>query len=93
MLTPPIYASITARGTISIPAPMRRRLHLDQPGAQVAITLRPDNVMELRPCLPTPSDAAPRWEEAIAASNPPIHIPTDEEIDEWLARTSPQSGS
>ncbi|MDR0625909.1 MAG: hypothetical protein LBG11_01400 [Bifidobacteriaceae bacterium] len=63
----PAFASISARGTISLPAAMRRRLRLDQPGAQVEISLREeDSVVELRPHVAVPVDQfwywTPEWQ-------------------------------
>jgi bifunctional DNA-binding transcriptional regulator/antitoxin component of YhaV-PrlF toxin-antitoxin module len=55
----PQYVAVQARGTIALPAGLRRRLHLDEPGAQVAIVEREDGVIELRPALPVPADQ--RW--------------------------------
>jgi hypothetical protein len=42
---------------------VRRRLHLDEPGAQVEITERDDGVLELRPALPVPADQRWFWTE------------------------------
>ena len=53
------YVGVQARGVVSLPAEVRRRLHLDEPGAQVEITERDDGVLELRPALPVPADQ--RW--------------------------------
>ena len=53
------YVAVQARGVVALPAEVRRRLHLDQPGAQVEITERDDGVLELRPSLPIPADQ--RW--------------------------------
>lgn len=52
-----------ARGVVALPAEVRRRLHLDEPGAQVEITERPDGVLELRPSLPVPADQRWFWTE------------------------------
>lgn len=51
------------RGVIALPAEVRRRLHLDEPGAQVEVTERSDGVLELRPALPVPADQAWFWTE------------------------------
>jgi len=51
--------AVQSRGTIALPAGLRRRLHLDEPGAQVAIVEREDGVIELRPALPVAADQ--RW--------------------------------
>ncbi len=53
------YVAIQARGVVALPADVRRRLHLDEPGAQVEITERDDGVLELRPSLPIPANQ--RW--------------------------------
>jgi len=53
------FVSVQARGTVALPADLRRRLHLDEPGAQVAIIERDDGVIELQPVLPIPADQ--RW--------------------------------
>lgn len=53
------YVSIQGRGVVALPAEVRRRFHLDEPGAQVEITEREDGVLELRPALPIPADQ--RW--------------------------------
>ena len=50
---------VQSRGTIALPAELRRRYHLDEQGAQVEITERDDGVLELRPALPVPADQ--RW--------------------------------
>lgn len=61
------YVAVQARGVVALPAEVRRRLHLDEPGAQVEITERDDGVLELRPSLPIPASQrwfwAERWQE------------------------------
>jgi bifunctional DNA-binding transcriptional regulator/antitoxin component of YhaV-PrlF toxin-antitoxin module len=49
------YLDVQGRGTIALPADVRRRLHLDQPGAQLGTTERADGVIELRAALPVPA--------------------------------------
>ena len=51
--------AIQGRGLVALPPEVRRRLRLDESGAQVEITEREDGVLELRPALPIP--AAQRW--------------------------------
>ena len=46
-----------------MPVEVRRRLHLDEPGAQVEIVERSDGVLELRPALPIPADQRWFWTE------------------------------
>ncbi|WP_062378465.1 AbrB/MazE/SpoVT family DNA-binding domain-containing protein [Demequina pelophila] len=53
------YVGVQRRGLIALPTDLRRRLHLDEPGAQVEVTERSDGVIELRPALPV--DAAQAW--------------------------------
>lgn len=57
------YLGIQGRGTIALPADVRRRLHLDEPGAQLELIEREDGVIELRPALPVPADQAWFWTE------------------------------
>ncbi|MEJ2867211.1 AbrB/MazE/SpoVT family DNA-binding domain-containing protein [Actinomycetospora sp. OC33-EN08] len=57
------YVGVQRRGVIALPAELRQRLHLDEPGAQVEITERGDGVLELRPALPVPADQAWFWTE------------------------------
>ena len=39
-----------------LPADVRRRLHLDEQGAQLEMTERADGVIELRAALPVPAE-------------------------------------
>jgi bifunctional DNA-binding transcriptional regulator/antitoxin component of YhaV-PrlF toxin-antitoxin module len=57
------YVSVQSRGTIALPADLRRRLHLDEPGAQVQIIERDDGSVELQPVLPVAADQAWFWTE------------------------------
>ena len=57
------YVGMQSRGVVALPAEVRRRLHLDEPGAQVEITERDDGVLELRPSLPVPADQRWFWTE------------------------------
>jgi AbrB family looped-hinge helix DNA binding protein len=57
------YLGVQRRGLIALPAEVRHRLHLDQPGAQVEVIERDDGVLELRPALPVPADQAWFWTE------------------------------
>lgn len=55
------YVGVQGRGVVALPAEVRRRLQLDQPGAQVEITEREDGVLELRPSMPIPADQLWFW--------------------------------
>lgn len=83
------YLGVQSRGTIALPADVRRRLHLDQPGAQVEMTERDDGVIELRAALPVPADQrwfwAERWQqrelevdEHVAAGRVTVHESTED---------------
>ena len=53
------YLSMQSRGLIAMPASLRKRYGLDEPGAQLEVTEREDGVIELRPMLAVP--ATERW--------------------------------
>ena len=79
-MTSPIehrYLGVQGRGTVALPADVRRRLHLDQPGAQLEMTERAGGVIEVRAALPVPADQrwfwAERWQER------------EREMDEYVA--------
>lgn len=57
------YVTIQNRGTLALPADLRRRHHLDEPGAQVEIVEREDGIIELRPQVAVPADQAWFWTE------------------------------
>jgi AbrB family looped-hinge helix DNA binding protein len=57
------FVAVQSRGTIALPADLRRRLHLDEPGAQIEIIEREDGLVELRPLLPVPADQRWFWSE------------------------------
>jgi bifunctional DNA-binding transcriptional regulator/antitoxin component of YhaV-PrlF toxin-antitoxin module len=52
-----------SRGSITLPADVRRRYHLDEPGAQVEVIGREDGVIELHPVLPHSAEQAWFWTE------------------------------
>ena len=57
------FVAVQGRGTVAIPVDLRKRYHLDRPGAQVEITEREDGVLELRPTLAVPATEAWFWDE------------------------------
>ncbi len=76
-------ASFALRGlggqqrSITLPADVRRRYHLDEPGAQVEVIGRSDGVIELHPVLPHRADQAwcctdrwQRWSVMPGSSSP-----------------------
>ena len=50
-----------SRGSITLPAEVRHRYHLDEAGAQVEVVERSDGVIELHPLLPHRADQAWFW--------------------------------
>ena len=58
-----IHVAIQQRGVITLPAEVRRRLHLDRPGAQVRVVVRDDGVVELHPELPVAAEQVWFWSE------------------------------
>ena len=86
------YLGVQGRGTIALPVDVRRRLHLDEPGAQVEMTERDDGVIELRAALPVPADQrwfwSERWQERerevdehVAAGRVTHHESTEDFLD------------
>jgi|ERR1035437_1857018 bifunctional DNA-binding transcriptional regulator/antitoxin component of YhaV-PrlF toxin-antitoxin module len=58
------FVGVRGRGEIVLPAEIRRRHHLDSPGAQVEVVEREDGVIELHPHVPVPADQAWFWDSA-----------------------------
>lgn len=52
-----------AKGVLALPAALRRRLRLDEPGVQIEVTERADGVVELRSTVAVPAAEAWFWEE------------------------------
>jgi bifunctional DNA-binding transcriptional regulator/antitoxin component of YhaV-PrlF toxin-antitoxin module len=53
--------AVQSRGTIALPADLRRRLGLDQPDSQVKLVERDDGSIELVPVVSIPADQAWFW--------------------------------
>jgi bifunctional DNA-binding transcriptional regulator/antitoxin component of YhaV-PrlF toxin-antitoxin module len=53
--------SVRARGTLALPADLRRRLHLDAPESQVRLIDHGDGRVELVPVVAVPADQAWFW--------------------------------
>ena len=58
-----IKTSVRSRGTVALPADLRERWHLDEPGAQIELTEDEDGRIELRPVLPVRADQRWFWTE------------------------------
>jgi bifunctional DNA-binding transcriptional regulator/antitoxin component of YhaV-PrlF toxin-antitoxin module len=57
------HVTLQARGTLALPADLRKRHHLDDPGAQVRVVEREDGVIELHPLAAVPADQRWFWTE------------------------------
>jgi hypothetical protein len=53
--------AMQGRGVVALPIALRRRLHLEEKGAQVEVVERADGVIELRPYVAIPADEAWFW--------------------------------
>jgi len=53
--------TVQSRGTVALPASLRRRLRLDGPNAQVQLIEREDGRIELVPVVAVPADQAWFW--------------------------------
>ena len=53
--------TVQSRGTVALPAELRRRLRLDQPDAQVKLIEQDDGRVELVPVVAVPADQAWFW--------------------------------
>jgi bifunctional DNA-binding transcriptional regulator/antitoxin component of YhaV-PrlF toxin-antitoxin module len=53
--------TIQSRGTVALPADLRRRLHLDQANAQIKLVEGEDGRIELVPVVAVPADQAWFW--------------------------------
>jgi bifunctional DNA-binding transcriptional regulator/antitoxin component of YhaV-PrlF toxin-antitoxin module len=69
---------VRERGTITLPAALRKAARLDRPDSQVEARLREDGVIELIPVVMIPADQAWYWTEEWQAG--------EREVDEEIAR-------
>lgn len=53
--------TVRSRGTVALPADLRRRLHLDRADAQIKLIEREDGRIELVPVVAVPADQAWFW--------------------------------
>jgi bifunctional DNA-binding transcriptional regulator/antitoxin component of YhaV-PrlF toxin-antitoxin module len=53
--------TVQSRGTVALPADLRRRLHLDREDAQVKLVELDDGRIELIPVVAVPADQAWFW--------------------------------
>lgn len=57
------HVALQARGTLALPTELRKRYHLDDPGAQVRVVERDDGVIELHPLASVPANQRWFWTE------------------------------
>jgi hypothetical protein len=57
------YLTLQSRGTLALPADLRRRHHLDRPDAQIKLIEQDDGRIELVPVVAIPADQAWFWSE------------------------------
>ena len=74
----PTFLSIQTRGVLTLPADLRKRHHLDEPGAQVGVVERADGVIELHSHVPVPADQKWFWSNRWQAG--------EREVDAHVAR-------
>jgi bifunctional DNA-binding transcriptional regulator/antitoxin component of YhaV-PrlF toxin-antitoxin module len=70
--------TVQGRGVISLPVELRRRFHLDEPGAQLQVVERDDGTIELIPLVAIPASQRWFWSERWQAM--------EREVDEDVAR-------
>ena len=58
-----LYIGLQSRGVFALPADVRKRHRLDEPGAQLRVVERDDGVIELHPQLAIPAEQAWFWDE------------------------------
>jgi bifunctional DNA-binding transcriptional regulator/antitoxin component of YhaV-PrlF toxin-antitoxin module len=86
------HVAVQARGTLALPAALRKRHHLDDPGSQVRLVERDDGVIELHPLVAVSADQrwfwTERWQrmereadEDIAAGRVRVHDSVDDLLD------------
>lgn len=57
------HVALQSRGTLALPAELRKRHHLDEPGAQVRVVEREDGIIELHPLSAVSADQRWFWTE------------------------------
>jgi len=60
---PGFFIGLQTRGVFALPADVRKRHRLDEPGAQLRVIERDDGVIELHPQVAVPAEQAWFWDE------------------------------
>ncbi len=55
------FVTIQSRGLVALPRELRKRMHIDEPGAQLELTEREDGVIEMRPQIAVPVSQSWFW--------------------------------
>jgi AbrB family looped-hinge helix DNA binding protein len=91
MAKTPTFVTVQSRGLIAIPTSIRRHFGLDQPGAQVEVIER-ENEIILRPHIAVPSDQTwfwtERWQQMEREADDDFaagRVTVTEDADEFLA--------
>ncbi len=86
------HLTVQGRGTLALPAEIRRRYRLDEAGAQVLLVEREDGVFELHPLVAVPARQAwfwsDRWQQMERAADADVaagRVVMTEGPDEFLA--------
>jgi len=86
------FVTIQQRGVLALPTDLRKRHHLDEPGAQVEVAERDDGVIELRPHVPVPADQrwfwSERWQQMEREADADVaagRVARSDDVDEFLA--------
>jgi hypothetical protein len=61
--TPPLFLPLQRRGVVTLPAELRRSLHLDQPGAQLRLEEVRPGVYEMTAVAAVAADQVWFWDE------------------------------
>ncbi len=84
--------AVQARGTLALPADLRRRLHLDQPDSQVKLVEHENGRIELYPVVVVPADQAwfwtDRWQAMEREADADVtagHVTTVAGVDELIS--------
>lgn len=79
------FIALQNRGVLTLPAAVRRRYRLDEPGTQVEVVERDDGVLELHPHAAVPADQAwfwtPEWQEGEREASADIEAGRTERFD------------
>jgi bifunctional DNA-binding transcriptional regulator/antitoxin component of YhaV-PrlF toxin-antitoxin module len=80
------FISVQSRGLLALPAKVRKRYKLDEPGTQVELIERDDGVLEIRPYRAVPADQAwfwtPEWQAGEKEATEDIDAERTERFDE-----------